>query len=41
MVGNVDIYHLVVIVSLAMMPLILLLRTPGRRANREVLPVME
>ncbi len=41
MVGNVDIYHLVVVVSLAMMPLILLLRTPGRRTKREVLPVME
>ncbi|MBW8753119.1 MAG: DHA2 family efflux MFS transporter permease subunit [Sphingomonadales bacterium] len=41
MVGNVDIYHLVVIVSLAMMPLILLMRTPGRRARREALPVME
>ena len=41
MVGNVDIYYLVFFVSLAMMPLVLLLRPPGRRAAREPLPVME
>jgi DHA2 family multidrug resistance protein len=41
MVGNVDIYYLVFFVSLAMMPLVLLLRTPGPRASREPLPAME
>ncbi|MFA7604310.1 MAG: DHA2 family efflux MFS transporter permease subunit [Novosphingobium sp.] len=41
MVGNVDIYYLVFLVSLAMMPLILLMRSPGRRARQEPLPAME
>ncbi len=41
MVGNVDIYYFVFFLSLAMMPLILLLRTPGRRARHEPLPAME
>jgi DHA2 family multidrug resistance protein len=41
MVGNVDIYYFVFFVSLAMMPLIFLMRTPKRRPLREPLPVME
>lgn len=42
MVGNVEIYYLVFFISLAMMPLILLMRSPGRRAARhEPLPAME
>jgi DHA2 family multidrug resistance protein len=41
MVGNVDIYYLVFFISLAMMPLIFLMRTPKRRLPREALPVME
>jgi DHA2 family multidrug resistance protein len=41
MVGNVDIYYLVFFISLAMMPLIFLMRTPKRRLPREALSVME
>jgi DHA2 family multidrug resistance protein len=41
MVGNVNMYHLVFLISLAMMPLIFLMRPPRRRAPREALPVME
>ena len=41
MVGNVDVYYFVFILSLAMMPLILFLRPPGRRARHEPLPAME
>jgi DHA2 family multidrug resistance protein len=41
MVGNIDTYYLVFLVSLAMIPLVLLLRAPERRAAREPLPVME
>ncbi|HEX8058654.1 MAG TPA: DHA2 family efflux MFS transporter permease subunit [Novosphingobium sp.] len=41
MVGSVDIYYFVFIVSLAMMPLIFFLSPPGRRALREPMPVME
>jgi DHA2 family multidrug resistance protein len=41
MVGNVEMYYLVFLISLAMMPLIFLMRTPGRRTRQAELPVME
>jgi DHA2 family multidrug resistance protein len=41
MVGNVGIYYLVFLVSLAMMPLILFMRPPKRRTRHEALTVME
>jgi DHA2 family multidrug resistance protein len=41
MVGNIGIYYLVFLISLAMMPLIFLMRTPRHRAPREVMTAME
>jgi MFS transporter, DHA2 family, multidrug resistance protein len=41
MVGSVDIYYAVFFLSLAMMPLILLMRPPDPRAKRDTLPAME
>jgi DHA2 family multidrug resistance protein len=41
MVGNINMFYLVFLISLAMMPLILLMRTPGRRTRTATLPAME
>ena len=41
MVGNIEIYHFIFILSLAMMPLILLLRRPAKAARHDALPAME
>jgi DHA2 family multidrug resistance protein len=42
MIGNINMFYLVFLISLAMMPLIFLMRTPGRRTRTEAaLPVME
>jgi DHA2 family multidrug resistance protein len=41
MVGSISIYYLVFLISLLMMPLILFMRPPKRRARHEAMPVME
>ncbi len=41
MVGNVEVYYLVFFVALAMLPLVLLMRTSARRASQAPLPIME
>lgn len=41
MVGNVEIYKLVFVICMAMLPLLLLMKTSRRSADRPALPVME
>jgi DHA2 family multidrug resistance protein len=41
MVGNVETYWLVFLISLCMLPLLLLMRTGGARSNPETLPIVE
>jgi len=41
MVGNVEVYWLVVFISFAMIPLVLLMREGDRRDTKEPIPVME
>lgn len=41
MVGNIEIYHFVFVVSLAMMPLILFLKNPDRGKRRDPLPMVD